>query len=177
VKPFCLDRTEATEGYGTGRKTRRVASSVTWTEANKACAKAGGRLPTEAEWVFAAQGAEGRPYPWGSEAPSCVRANTSECGGVAQEAGALAAGTTAEGVLDLGGNLREWVSDLWTPVPFDAADDGEAVPGARVLRGAGWSTPAAQATATLRAGEGLSEHFREASIGYRCAYEAGPAAP
>jgi hypothetical protein len=46
-----------------------------------------------------------------------------------------------------------------------------------VLRGAGWATPAAQATATLRAGEGLTESFREASIGYRCAYEAGPETP
>jgi formylglycine-generating enzyme required for sulfatase activity len=80
-------------------------------------------------------------------------------------------------VLDLGGNLREWVSDRWTPVPFDDADDADAPPGARVLRGAGWATPAKQATTLLRAGEGLTEHFREASIGYRCAYEAGPAAP
>lgn len=95
---------------------------VNWHEAMAWCRWAGRRLPTEAEWEFAAATVPGMPgikrrYPWGDTAPSTETANLYGAAGRCVPVGACAAGDSAWGLRQMIGNVWEWTADWFQPYP------------------------------------------------------------
>lgn len=95
---------------------------VNWYEAEAWCRWAGRRLPSEAEWEFAAATVPGAPdikrrYPWGSAAPSGKTANLYGTAGRCLPVGALPAGDSAWGMRQMIGNVWEWTADWFRPYP------------------------------------------------------------
>ncbi len=120
------------DNYDVSGRDNHPMNSVNWYGAKEYCEWAGKRLPTEAEWVYAAYGSDGRDYPWGNEEPNCdyaVYDNGSDgCGeNHTWPVGSKSDGKSPFGLYDMAGNVYEWVEDCY---------DNTCV--SRVLRGGEW---------------------------------------
>ena len=89
---------------------------VTWFEAEAYATWRGGRLPTEAEWEYAARGPESRVYPWG-ETFDAAKANVVDSTGPVPVA-SYPTGASWVGALDMSGNAMEWVADWLDPAYY-----------------------------------------------------------
>jgi formylglycine-generating enzyme required for sulfatase activity len=168
VAPFRLDVAEVTrERFGDASLSQGEpglpVSNVTASEAEAFCQKQRGRLPTAAEWVWAAAGSGARRYAWGNSGLVCRRAAFGLLQGpcarhgdgqtsAAELVGSRPDGASPEGVLDLAGNVAEWTRE---------AGGGYAARG-----GSYRSTSAAE----LKSWAALSDHDKALHIGFRCAY-------
>ena len=110
----------------------RPINCVNWQQAVDFCTWAGGRLPSEAEWEYAArsQGQDVK-YPWGEEEPSCGLCVMADfMPGCDEERTwnvcSKAAGNTEQGLCDMAGNVHEWVQDCYHTSYEGAPDDGSA---------------------------------------------------
>ncbi len=129
-------------------------SWITWFEAEAYARWRGGRLPTEAEWEYAARGPASSIYPWGDEWDD-ARAHTSESGlWQTRPVGSFLRGVSWCGAHDLCGNVHEWTADWFDPLGYrfaPCADPSGPESGrARSLRGGSFGGPRSSARSARR---------------------------
>lgn len=168
VGSFRLDRFEVTNaGFAAFAanhafppdKANHPVVNVTWQQARAYCASVGGRLPSEAEWEYAARSGRDDEFPWGDEPPSPARANYAASGiGDTRPVGSYA--PNAAGLYDMAGNVWEWTADAWNGRP-----GGEE---RRVIRGASFAGGIVNLRTRWRDSHVVTNAV--AFVGFRCAY-------
>jgi ergothioneine biosynthesis protein EgtB len=160
------------------------AAGISWFEAEAYARFAGKRLPTEAEWEKAASTAGGdanghepkRRFSWGESKPTTALCNFNNHFWGTTRVGSFPQGASADGCLDMTGNVWEWTADAFGPFPgfkpfpypeySEAWFDGDH----RVLKGGSWATRPSVLRTSFR--NFFRRHFRIAFAGLRCAADA-----
>ncbi|HEY4014453.1 MAG TPA: bifunctional serine/threonine-protein kinase/formylglycine-generating enzyme family protein [Polyangiaceae bacterium] len=183
--PLCNARDPVNRG-------RHPINCVDWEMSDKFCKEQGKRLPTEAEWEFAARGPDGRKYPWGDDDPGASRLNAcgKECmlwgakNGIEEKAmydnddgfantapvGSFPKGASRYGVEDVVGNVWEWVADWYSAYGKEEqnAPKGPENGDEKVIRGGAWNgSYPSWVRPTFRYKDTPAK--RSYGIGFRCA--------
>lgn len=186
-EPFWIDRFEVTHGQFTALGgglaadfafpgDDRPVENITWFEARDFCEqRRDARLPTEAEWEYAAVGPDSYPYPWGREFPDEIE-NYAVFGQV--ETGDVGEGVRDDGrswvgAYDMSGNAWEWTASLYEDYPYvnDGSrerDAGNSTGVLYVLRGGSWGDDVTDVLRAAGRDWGYPD-VKYVSGGFRCA--------
>ncbi len=145
---------------------------VTYYDAERFCKHYGARLPTEAEWEYAARGPDGNQFPWDSQLQTEHWANIAYWKGDTFWAGVLSRDRSYFGVMDMAGNVREWVYDWFGNYLEDDVNNSEGPESgnAKVIRGGGWLSSVNTARSAARGA--MTPNTSTNYLGFRCAADA-----
>ena len=182
--PFWIDRYEVTNGQfeRLGGKAEAESSwsdpnlprtDVNWFEADEFCKQRAARLPTEAQWEYAARGADSLIFPWGNEFEKDKVVADKE----PAEAGSRPDGVSWVGSDDMSGNVWEWTSTIYHPeqfpYPYDGSDGRELsddISTWRVMRGGSFNNSSDFAFFLRIARRSFRDPGgRNFDLGFRCA--------
>ena len=181
-KPFWIDQDLATNAQfaqfkgtatfastSTGNKRPRV--NISWFEATAFCALRGARLPTEAEWEYAARGPDDLGYPWGNDFADDKAIYVGNSGEQTADVESKPKGVSWVGAFDMAGNVWQWTSSIYKNYPYKADDGRESytdTSSARLRRGGSFANGSTLLPSTFRFRSGP---FNEDSdFGFRCAH-------
>ena len=157
---------------------------IDWYDARQFCGWENARLPSEAEWEYAARSqGQATTYPWGDADPTCQLVANTAAGCSASLPDPVCShpeGNTTQGLCDMAGNVWEQVEDVWvasgyasTPTdgsPQETAPAGAA--GSRVERGGGFNDVADALRNVFR--DHLRQDTAGFTLGFRCARSGTP---
>ncbi len=164
---YCIDKTERTE-----ESSSLPRHFMSWTSSKALCESVGARLCRESEWVFACEGEEMRPYPYGWERDSSA-CNVDIMKGIGKPgqlvdhrapAASFAKCASPFGVQDMAGNVEEWVQ-------ADGPGLGSKMGWKEVLKGSWW-IPSRHACRQFQVGH--NDVYNGAETGTRCCKDAAP---
>jgi len=165
VKPFAMNAITINQelykekcgnkkNFGKYKGDSLPAHSVTWTEANKCCTVLGGKLPSEAQWEYAARAGSPYPYYWANSANAKDYAVFGEKKPVA----ARSKKPNGWGLYDMFGNVAEWVKD-----------DGFWFGKYKFLKGGSYKSD--EISLNVENAEEEDARYWGTHVGFRCVYE------
>ena len=185
TRPFCMDKTEVTRGAFRnvmGSNPSKFSwlgdeypvENVTKSQAAEYCRKVSKRLPTEAEWEYAARGGSSTRYFWGNSFNGQYAWYQGNSGKSVQAVGRTTA--NGYGLYDMLGNLREWVADCYETGGYARLANSDPEPNRAVspcypvLRGGSWYNHQSELTVSNRVPEKRNGgNYTDDDDGFRCA--------
>jgi formylglycine-generating enzyme required for sulfatase activity len=178
-KPFWIGRFELTNDQFAQFNGQAAADSrwsgstqpreqIQWTEARDFCQSRNMRLPTEAEWEYAARGPDNPIYPWGNTFSGNNVVYTMNSDGQTASVGSKPGGISWVGAHDMSGNVWEWVSTTYQPYPYrvdDGREDGTEND-IHVIRGGAWNSSEVNLNSAVRFF--LRQYVTDFNPGFRC---------